>query len=337
MARYDPGPHATGERWLCLHRNENLFVDREWYEQALSRVAKRHPMSVYPDPSSAELREALARHHGVSPASIYVGNGSDGVLADLMCYWRKRYDRLATRRVSYRVYPVLAERYGYTIEDLDAPHDDMGEAATGGRLIALDSPDAITGSRAPSVARQTLRAEPESFLIWDNVYGDFDGEEPDPVVANQVTVRSFSKFYGLSSLRVGYCLADPELVADICALKDVFNVNGVAQAMALEALLEHERFASLAQEMRACREALVEALRKRDFAVTEVSGNFVFARPVSISAVTLQERLRDDHSILVRHFPGTDAADGVRITVPRHDGLDQFLEGLDQVVEGMVV
>src|SRR5688500_12035511 len=118
MATYDPGRHAAGGGWLCLHRNENLFVDQGWAAEVVARLVAAGGVSAYPDPSCAELRAALARLHGVEPANIHAGNGSDGVLADLLALLRPRFQGFHTVEPAYRVYPMLAARLGYRVEPL---------------------------------------------------------------------------------------------------------------------------------------------------------------------------------------------------------------------------
>jgi len=331
---YDPGLQGDNDRFLCLHRNENRFVEQRWYDETLGRAVKSQSLASYPDSRCLELREALSVRYGVPPESVYVGNGSDGVLGDLFCRWRRRYRRVAVRPVGYLVYRLLANRYGYGIDEIDerAESEATGWTVDGPRLVAVDSPDAITGRRLPEEVQRRLRADDQSFLIWDNAYGDFDHEPLGEIAPNMASVRSFSKFYGLSALRVGYCLADAELVAELDASKDVFNVNGIAQSMALEALRDHDRFEVWADEMRTCRAALHDGLTGIGFSCPRPIGNFVFASHHSHSAADFQQRLRTEHHVLVRHFAGTPASDGIRITVPKLTDVDRLLSGVESVV-----
>jgi histidinol-phosphate aminotransferase len=127
---------------LTLHRNENLFVGTDWTLETAREVVARSGISVYPDPACQQLRQALAERYGVSPAQIFVGNGSDEVLADLLALLRLRYDMLHILDVGFKVYPLLAERLGYRLEVLPERTFVTGRVrAPGfGGLALVDSP-----------------------------------------------------------------------------------------------------------------------------------------------------------------------------------------------------
>ena len=123
-----------------------------------------------------------------------------------------------------------------------------------------------------------------------------------PLPANVVVVRSFSKFYGLASLRLGYCIANEEIVRELLARKDVFNVNGLAQAMAVAVLDRHEIFAAVAERLKRGRAKLVSELRRRSFGVHNASGNFVLASHARCSGAHLEHELLV-RRVAVRRFP----------------------------------
>lgn len=333
---YDAGIQHGKERLLCLHRNENLFVGADWIVERARAVAADIDVRSYPDPTASTLRRTLAAHHGVPVDRIFTGNGSDEVLALLFATMRERYDAVSTLDVCFKVYPMLAARYGYTARTLpgdtfatgriDAPTDFRGFAV-------VDSPNSITGVHVAPDAVLALAADPTAFVVWDNVYGEYAGDRiPADLPSNVAVVRSFSKFYALAALRVGYCIADPSVVATLDARRDVFNVNGFAQAMAVDALARHEQFERHRAEMIACRTDLVERLEARGFRVQPPAGHFVYATHDGIDGLELQRRLMD-RGVAVRHFFDPPiAAQWVRITVPPPAGVDQLTEALDDVL-----
>lgn len=331
---YDAGVE-TGADELSLHRNENLFVGPEWTVEAARELVEEARISRYPDPDCTRLREALARHYGVRPSQVFVGNGADEVLADLIAVLRADHHRLHVTDVCFGVYPLLAERYEMTLERLSGDTFHTGRIASRGfrGLAVVDAPNSITGTTPPLSELLALAADPRSFLIWDNVYGEFaEHELPLPVPPNVAYVRSFSKFYALAGLRAGYCIASEELVGELLAGKDVFNVNALAQAMAVAALERQPYFEECAARLRSCRARLTAALRELGLEVHESTGIALMVRHPSLPGETLH-RLLLDEGIAVRRFADTLAADAIRITVPPEPGIERLLRTLRRVLE----
>ncbi len=333
---YDAGIQHGKERLLCLHRNENLFVGPDWIVERARDVAASIDVRSYPDPTASTLRRRLAEHHGVPVEHVFVGNGSDEVLALLFATRRDRYDAISMLDVCFKVYPMLAARHGYAARTLP------GDTFTTGRIdtptdfrgfAVVDSPNSITGVHIAPDDVLALAADPAAFVVWDNVYGEYAGDRiPADLPANVAVVRSFSKFYALAALRVGYCIADPSVVAALDARRDVFNVNGFAQAMAVDALARHDTFERHRTEMIACRHDLVGLLEARGFRVQPPAGHFVYAAHREIDGPEVQRRLMD-RGVAVRHFFDPPvAAPWVRITVPPRAGIDQLTEALDDVL-----
>ena len=199
-SRDDPGVQVTGDDdVLSLHRNENLFVDREWTVETAQRLVEQAAISTYPEATSLPLREALAELYGVETENVFVGNGSDEVLSDLLSLLRRSHDAVSCLDIHFKVYPMLAERLGYRLDALP------GDTFTTGRIDAsdfrglalVDSPNGITGRRALPEDLFALADNDDSFLIWDNVYGEYAHDEKRRRLRENVAfVRSFSKFYG---------------------------------------------------------------------------------------------------------------------------------------------
>jgi histidinol-phosphate aminotransferase len=335
-ATYDAGPDVSSGDILALHRNENLFVGPDWTVEAARDVVARSGISVYPDATCQALRRALADKYDVSPEQIFVGNGSDEVLADLLALLRLRYGELHILDVGFKVYPLLAERLGYRLEVLPENTFVTGRvrAPESSGLALVDSPNAISGASLDRGELLALAGRSESFLIWDNVYGEYSGDElPRPLPRNVAFVRSFSKYYALAGLRVGYCIADTELVDALLARKDPFNVNGFAQAMALEALGRPEYFGALGEQMASCRDALDAGLRNLGFRVIQSSGIAVLATHPQVAGRQLQQDLLEEN-IAVRRFNDPLVSDYIRITVPPMVHVRRCLEALARAIGG---
>ena len=335
-AKYDPGIQVSEDDCLCLHRNENLYIDRSFIASIAQQSLGDLSMPTYPDSEGTELRGVLAKNYGVNPENIYIGNGADEVLSDLLSLLRNRYDQMYVLDTCFKVYNLLAFRSNYELLELPGNTFSSGrvEVPEGWRGFAVvDSPNAITSSSLSSADLAQLSMHPGSFLIWDNVYGEFAGDEiTAPLPDNVAVVRSFSKFYGLASLRIGYCIASQEIVSELMARKDIFNVNGLAQAVATAVVGQHDVFQATASKLKAGRTKLLAELKKRTFSVHEANGNFVLAGHPTCGGKFLQHELLA-RGIAVRHFSDPLVAERIRITVPKESDLPQLLSALDEIIQ----
>lgn len=333
-AQYDPGLEVGGKAVLCLHRNENLFVTEEWMRDFVARVARDVDTLKYPEANCLALRQALAKRYGVTSENIFVGNGSDEVLAYLLHFLRDRYDTIATLDVHFKVYDILADRFNYhqaTIPGATFETEQI-DATDWKGLAVVDSPNAITGLHLDYASLSRLTESPKAFLIWDNAYGEYAGDHcPNQLPENMVMVRSFSKFFGLAGARVGYCIGPSSIIAQLMRRKDVFNVNAFGQRLALRALACHSDFSKYRDAAVHCRNVLIERLRERQFHVRKSGGNFVFAEHNQLPASYIQEQLllRD---VAVRRFPGRRTDNFLRFTVSPLSGIERLMACLDEIV-----
>ncbi len=335
VAKYHPGVEVSGEDWLNLHRNENLLIGPEWTVQAARALVESAAIASYPNATSEKVRAAIAEAYGLGPENIFVGNGSDEVLADLLDLLRHSYESLGLLDVCFKIYLLLAERYRYRVEILPGNTFETGRIAAQGweGLAVIDSPNAITSVSWPLETLQELAQNENSFLIWDNAYGEFAGDVVPPIIQkNMVMVRTFSKFYGLAGLRVGYCIADEAIVAELLARKDAFNVNSFAQAMALEALRRKEEFEAIRDRLVECRRLLVMRLQSLGFRMHTPAGNFVLATHPDFSAELIQNELMK-RRIAVRRFDGKPTANYIRITVPPMAGVERLTAALEEILK----
>ncbi|MFT5283885.1 MAG: histidinol-phosphate aminotransferase [Planctomycetota bacterium] len=333
-AKYDPGVQIAAEEALCLHRNENLFVSTDWTVKTAREMIERAAIGSYPDANSDNLRTALAELYGVEQNNIFVGNGSDEVLADLLGLLRPKYDTVHCLDACFKVYDMLAERMDFKQAVLPGDTFNTGHvtAPNFDGLALIDSPNALTGRSVPKDEILGLASNPDAFLIWDNVYGEYAGDElPAPPAKNTVYVRSFSKFYGLAGLRVGYCIADADLISALMERKDVFNVNGFGQVMALEAIKRRAEFEALRDQLVECRLELIEKLRELGFVVPTTDYVAVLATHPDFSAELLQAKLLE-RKVVVRRFAGEVTSNFIRITVSPRPTMQQFLQILGEIV-----
>ncbi|MFT7463713.1 MAG: histidinol-phosphate aminotransferase [Pseudohongiellaceae bacterium] len=331
---YDPGVQVSADDTLCLHRNENLLVGTDWAVDAARAAIPQAAISSYPDATALPLRVALAEHYGVQPENVFVGNGADEVLADLLAALRPRYNSFGVLDVHFKIYDLLAERMGFQVEDLAGHSFDSGHVTADGfnGLALIDSPGAIAGSSVPVDEVLAFAKKEGSFLIWDNVYGEYAYHElPLPLPDNVVFVRSFSKFYGLAGLRVGYCIGEAGLIGRMLAQKDAFNVNSFGQVMALAALKRHDQFAALRDELVVQRTTLTRDLESLGFQVKPSDSVGVLATHPDHSAEWVQAELLK-RRVAVRRFTDDKISNFIRVTAAAQSQMQHFLTVMKDVL-----
>ena len=291
-------------------------------------------LSGYPDSSCLELRNELASLYDVSPDNIYVGNGSDGVLADVFRVLREDFESLSVLDVGFRVYLLLARRFDFRVEQVPGNTFSTGrvEPRREPTVYAVDTPNSVTGVQIPPQDISRLAEQTDSFLVLDNVHGDFANDRVPPVQENVAFIRSFSKYFGLAGVRVGYCIAHETIVRRMMEVKDIYNVSSIAQRLALEALHRRDLFRDAAERIVAARDRLVDLLERLDFDVHPPAANFVFATPRYADAASIQQEL-EQRGILVRRFSEPPIDNSIRITVPPEDAVDKLQQSLISILQ----
>ncbi len=328
---YTPGEQPPdGDGWLKLNTNEAPLGPSSAVAPAVAAAAAL--LHRYPDPFGEPLRSALARHHGVEPAAVFVANGGDQVIDCLFRAYCEPGDRAVWPVPTYSLLPVLARLFG--VEPVELPLEpDLGLPAglgtVEGRLRFVVNPNAPTGVWTAPDALEELLAGAPGVVAVDEAYCDFAPGSCIPLLDRHptwVVMRTFSKGYALAGLRVGYAVGHPDLIADLLAVKDSYPVDRCALAGATAALADHEHHRRLVDGVRAERARLSARLESAGWQLTPSEANFVFARPPGGDAVAVLARLRE-RRILVRHFAGGHA-DRLRITVGAPAENDRLLDAL---------
>lgn len=319
LAAYTPGLQPSEPGWVKLNTNECPYPPSPAVVEALRReiAGGGASLRLYPNPTSAPLREALASHHGVSASQVFVGNGSDEIIALLIRACCDGARATGFTVPSYSLYPVLVgiQDGASTVVEFDRsmtlPIDRI--AASQAALFLLTSPNAPTGVGFPTEELARLAGRYAGLLAIDEAYAPFAREDAISLLARfprVVVLRTFSKAYALAGLRVGYALADPEVVGWLDRIRDSYNVNRLSQAAAIAAVGDEAYYRSIRERIVATRERCFRLWTKEWgwFAYPSQS-NFVFVEPRTAlgergpaAARSAYEWLRS-RKILVRHFP----------------------------------
>jgi histidinol-phosphate aminotransferase len=342
LSPYVPGEQPRIADLVKLNTNESPFGPSPLVLEAM-RAAAADTLRLYPDPEATELREALAAHHGVKPEQVFVGNGSDEVLAHAFVALSKQPKPLLLPDVTYSFYPVWAQLFGIACETVSLDGDMRVRVEDYRReagSIVIANPNAPTGVALPRAEIVRLLDEhPDIPVLIDEAYVDFGGESAVLLIAdhpNLLVVQTMSKSRALAGLRVGYALGDWGLIEALRRVKDSFNsypLGRVAQAGATASVRDEAYFRESCARVIAGREAMTRELVRLGFAVLPSSANFVFARHPLRDGAKFAAALRE-RAVLVRHFSQPRTAPYLRITVGTEDDTRQLIAAAADVLRG---
>lgn len=323
-----------------LSANENTHpLPAELAEAAIEAV-RATPLNRYPDPMANALRDALAERHGTDRAHVIVGNGGDELLFNLLFAFGGPGCAVVTCPPDFAEYANFAAMCETPVvavprdaEDFSVDAEALLVAAADAALVILTSPNNPTGGLVDRALVERLLAETEALVLVDEAYVEFAGEDKSlaPLVAENprlIVLRTLSKAFALAGLRVGYLVADPKVVGALGAVRQIYSVDVLAQAVALSFVGRRDLLAPVVANIVAERERLAAGLSTLPgVRVWPSAANFVLARVPN--AHRTWERLRDEHSILVRDFSSTPGLDDcLRLTVGTREENDALLDAL---------
>ncbi|WP_234187471.1 histidinol-phosphate transaminase [Shinella sp. NM-101] len=338
-------PYVAGEQpriqnLTKLNTNENPYGPSPKAIAAM-RGAVADSLKLYPDPGALALRQSIARFYGVEADEVFVGNGSDEVLAHAFVALLKHEKPLLYPDITYSFYPTYCRLFGITSEEVPLKDDftiDLADYDRPAGAIILPNPNAPTGIGLPLAAIERLvAAHPDQPVVIDEAYIDFGGESAIPLTKkydNLLVVHTLSKSRSLAGLRVGYAIGQRPLIDALERVKDSFNsypLDRVAQAGATAAIDDRAWFDETRGKVIESRERVAGALRQRGFEVLPSQANFVFARHPDHSGEALAKSLRE-RAVLVRHFAKPRISDFLRITIGTPEECDRLVAALEEIV-----
>lgn len=339
LTPYVPGEQPR-EKLIKLNTNENPYAPSPAVEGVLQRFAVDH-LRRYPDPESTALRQALAEAHGVEPEQVFVGNGSDEVLALAFQTFFCQSKPLLMPAISYSFYPVYCKLYD--IDYRTVALDDRWQIAleafdTDNGGVVFANPNAPTGHGHPRQAIAALLERiTESVVLVDEAYVDFGGESAIPLIdtyPNLLVTGTLSKSRSLAGLRVGYAIGSSELIEGLRRVKNSFNsypIDMLASEIAIASLKDTPHFQATCQQVIATREWVRQQLELLGFEVLPSQTNFLFTRHTKHAGEHLFGELRE-RKILVRHFNKDGLGDFLRISIGTDDEMTSLVEALKTIV-----
>ncbi|RJX73262.1 histidinol-phosphate transaminase [Pseudomonas sp. LS-2] len=323
LVPYVPGEQPKLTKLVKLNTNENPYGPSPKAIEAM-RAEVNDNLRLYPDPNSDLLKQAVARYYGVESNRVFLGNGSDEVLAHAYNAFFKHDAPLLFPDISYSFYPVYCGLYG--VDYVAVPLDEQFQIRVedykrpnGG--IIFPNPNAPTGClMALEAVEQILAANPDSVVIVDEAYIDFGGETAISLVdryPNLLVTQTLSKSRSLAGLRVGLAVGHPDLIEALERVKNSFNsypLDRMAIVGAAAAFDDREYFEKTCKRVIASRAKLVAQLEGKGFEVLPSAANFIFARHPEHDAAGLAAKVREQ-GVIVRHFKQDRIAQFLRITI----------------------
>ncbi|WP_434711655.1 histidinol-phosphate transaminase [Rhizobium sp. YTUHZ045] len=338
-------PYVAGEQpripgLVKLNTNENPYGPSPKAIEAIRQATDDH-LRLYPDPAATELREAIAARFGLTSEQVFVGNGSDEVLAHTFQALLNHDLPLLYPDVTYSFYPTYSLLYG--IETIEIPLDDqfrirLSDYARPCGAIIIPNPNAPTGIGLPRTGIETLlAAHPDALVVIDEAYVDFGGESAVPLISrypNLLVIQTLSKSRSFAGLRVGFALGHRDLIEALVRVKDSFNsypLDRLAQVGATAAIRDEAWFETCRRKIIASRENLVRELEALDFEVLPSQANFIFARHAGRPGAALLTELRE-RGVLVRRFAEPRIAEFLRISIGTDEECARLVSALKEIL-----
>ncbi|HAJ26886.1 MAG TPA: histidinol-phosphate transaminase [Syntrophus sp. (in: bacteria)] len=338
---YTPGEQPKDRKYIKLNTNENPYPPSSRVIEAIKNAADE-TLRLYPDPMGEELRETLAGYYQLRKSNVFIGNGSDELLAfSFPAFFEPAGKPVLFAEITYSFYPVYAALFNINYrlipvdEDFNIPEEGYDQD-NGGIIIANPNAPSGKGVTVKSI-EGVLSRNKNSVVILDEAYVDFGGRSAVKLIndyPNLLVIKTLSKSHSLAGLRVGYALGNEDLIEGIIRVKDSINsytVDRLALAGAGEAIKDDNYFQETRSKIMKSRERVSARLTEMGFRVIPSQANFIFISSKQCPGHVLFQSLREK-GILVRYFDKPKIDNFIRVTIGTDEEMDCFLEAIMAIV-----
>jgi histidinol-phosphate aminotransferase len=337
---YIPGEQPKVANLIKLNTNENPYGPSPKVLEVI-RLGVSDQLRLYPDPNATELKQSIADYYNVDKNQVFVGNGSDEVLAHIFHALFQHDAPLLFPDITYSFYPVYCKLYEIDYQTVplnDSLEISLQDYSTNNAGIIFPNPNAPTGCLLSlRDIEALLKRNTNSVVVVDEAYIDFGGETAISLVdqyPNLLVTQTLSKSRSLASLRIGLAIGHKDLIEALVRVKDSFNsypLDSLSIKAGVEAFNDQFYFEQICQKVIASRQWLTQELIEMGFKVLPSSANFIFVRHPDYDALTLVSGLRQQ-ALIVRHFKNKRIEQYLRITVGTNEENQQLLAVLDSLV-----
>ncbi len=340
---YVPGEQPKIQNLLKLNTNENPYPPSPKVVDAVQAVLAHQAdaLRLYPDPDATALKQAIAKQQNVDVSQVFVGNGSDEVLAHIFKAFFIQQEPILYPDITYSFYPVYSQFFGVQTKQIPLNEKfeiDISDYEQENGGIIITNPNAPTSiALGLDKIEQVLKANPNRVIVIDEAYVDFGAESAVELISryeNLVVCQTTSKSRSLAGLRVGFAIAQSHLIAALEAVKNSFNsypIDRFAIAAAVASFEDQDYFQEQCEKVIASREKLVANLTELGFNVLPSKANFIFATHSLHDAAQLAEKLREQ-GIIVRYFNKPRINQFLRITIGTDEQNQRLVDTLKMLI-----
>lgn len=335
---YTPGEQPQDKSYIKLNTNESPFPPSKGVVDAITSDEVKS-LRLYCDPECKTLKEEFAKLYGVSTKNVFLSNGSDDILN--FAFMAYGSSGAAYADITYGFYSVFAELYGVESDIVPLKDDfslDVDAFCGKNKFIVIANPNAPTGMEISlNDIEKIVTANPNSVVLIDEAYVDFGGTtcvQLTKKYKNLLCVGTFSKSRSLAGARLGFAIANEEIIADLETIKystNPYNINRLTQTAGLNALIENDYYMDNCKKIIKNREYTVRKLSELGFSVLLSSANFIFAKSDVIEGKALYEKLKEK-GVLVRHFEKPRIKDYNRITIGSEEEMKEFISKVKEIL-----
>ena len=340
LAGYVPGEQPKSKNVVKLNTNENAYPPSPKCAEVLKKFDLDR-LRRYCDPDCTALREALAKLNHTTPDRIFVGNGSDEILALCAKTFVENDESIGSLDPSYSLYKTLAAIRDVPWEgsSLNEKLKIKNEKLRKISLFLWTNPNAPTGEWSEPKTIMAFAKKFKGVVLVDEAYGDFARGNCMALATakdnrNLIVMRTFSKSFSLAGLRVGYCVGPKDLIDALVKVKDSYNVDAIAQAVALAAVKDIAWMKKNVKAIVDMRRRFTAELEKRGWDVIPSESNFVFAKPAAPQKAEKIFSALKERNIFVRYFRGPKTGDRLRVTIGTPAQMKKLLAALDRISKG---
>ena len=343
---YVPGEQPKDKKYIKLNTNENPYSPSEKVIEKIKSMSLKD-LKLYPDPDVSELRKVIAEYFSkkiderITKEQIFVGNGSDEVLALIFMTFFNKGDKVYYPDITYSFYPVYADLFD--LKEVRIPLNENFEIEID-KYFGVDGHIIITNPNAPtSIAlkleeiEEIVKKNPNQLVVVDEAYVDFGAESAVKLVNkydNVLVVQTFSKSRSFAGMRLGYAIGSENIIEGLNRLKFSFNsytIDRISIEAGIESFKDDDYFVKINAKIIETREKTVKKLKELEFKVLNSSANFIFISHNKVFAGDLYKQLKDN-GILVRYFAKDRIDNYLRVTIGTDEEMKIFIEKLEKLL-----
>lgn len=340
LEAYVPGEQPKDRKYIKLNTNESPYPPAPKVMEVVNRQAVEK-LHLYSDPDAKILVDELAKFYNVKSDQVFVGNGSDEVLAFCFMAFFDNERKACFPDITYGFYKVFSKSFGIDAVQVPLKDDftiDVDDYVNCGRNIIIANPNAPTGlSLTHEQIELILKTNTDRVVIIDEAYVDFGSESCISLLdkyPNLIVVQTFSKSRNLAGARLGFAIASKEIINDLNKIKFSFspyNINGLSLVAGVESVKDKDYFEECNKKTIATRDRTSDELKKLGFHVISSKTNFVFVTHNLISGEEFHKALREK-GVLTRYYKEPKIDNYVRITIGTDEEMDEVIRITDEIL-----